>query len=96
MRGTKQQTAARERSITAWCVGHCVGALGFTQTSGTLHEVPARRAGDILICWEPGPLREVGQGAWRRMEKGSAFYCRVRREREVHYRCGGRFGETHA
>lgn len=94
MRRDEQQAAACERGITTGCVGHCVGALGFTQSPGTLHEIPARRAGDVFICGEPGTLREVRQGTRGWMEEGSTFYCRVRREREVHYRCGDRFGES--
>ena len=59
MRGAKQQAAARQRGIAAGCDGHRVRTLGLAQTPGALHQVPARRAGDILVCGESGPLREV-------------------------------------
>lgn len=84
MRGAKQQAAARQWGIATGRVGHRVRALGLAQTSGTLHQVPARRAGDILVCGEPGPLRMVRQGARGWMKEGTTFYCWVRREREVH------------
>lgn len=84
MRGAEQQAAACQRTITAGGVGHSVGTLRFAEAPGALHQVPAWRPRDVLIRGEPRPLRKVREGTRGRVEEGTTFYCRVRREGKVH------------